>query len=556
MSYLVLARKYRPKTFSEVAGQEASTRTLQGAIAEGRVGHAYLFTGPRGTGKTTSARLFAKALNCEQGPAAEPCGECERCLGLDAGSEADVIEIDAASNTGVDHIRDLRDQAAFAPMRARFKIYIVDEVHMLSKAAFNALLKTLEEPPAHVKFLFATTELHKVPDTIRSRCQILRLSPLPEATIAAKLDEVFELEGVEAEEGVSAELARRARGGMRDALSLADQLLAAAGDRPGLEDCRRLAAEGSADSMAAVVECLLAEDRPGLLAALPATQGVEAEFLGGLLDHLRACLLGALLGEGAPVMPPGADDGATRESWAARGKAIGARRLETWLTELLAARERMRLLPSHARLILEVTLLDLCRSESSLSLDEIAARLAALEAQLGGGGRGAAPAELSPTPRPAAGSSAPAQGSGRAPGQTPGRAPGRAPAGPGGPDPSRAPIAPEAPLVRTNSVADAWRGFLEALEGLAPSLHAVVAKRGRLAEFQGGAATIKLRALLDEERLLLESKRNQKTCSRAFTQAMGRKIEVAFDDASAARPGADDPFTEEVRDLFQGRIEE
>ncbi|MEE8469077.1 MAG: AAA family ATPase, partial [Planctomycetota bacterium] len=146
MSYLVLARKYRPRTFSEVVGQEDVTRLLQGAITEQRVGHAYLLTGPRGTGKTTSARLFAKALNCEQGPAVEPCGTCERCQSLDAGSEADVLEIDAASNTGVDHVRDLRDQASYVPLRARFKIFIIDEVHMLSKPAFNALLKTLEEP--------------------------------------------------------------------------------------------------------------------------------------------------------------------------------------------------------------------------------------------------------------------------------------------------------------------------------------------------------------------------------------------------------------------------
>src|SRR6185436_7056896 len=236
MSYLVLARKYRPRTFSEVAGQELITRTLQGAIRESRIGPAYLFTGPRGNGKTTSARNFAKALNCELGPTPEPCGTCERCLAVDSGSDVDVVEIDAASNTGVENIRDLREHAAYTPMRARFKVFIIDEVHMLSKGAFNALLKTLEEPPPHVKFLFATTELNKVPDTILSRCQVLRLSLFSESAIAQRLSEILEREAVRPAAGVVEGLARLAHGSMRDALSLTDQLLALAGNEPKPED--------------------------------------------------------------------------------------------------------------------------------------------------------------------------------------------------------------------------------------------------------------------------------------------------------------------------------
>ena len=187
MSAEVWYRKWRPRAFADLAGQDAVVRTLTNAVKSGKFAHAYLFSGPRGTGKTTAARIFAKALNCERGPAPDPCGECERCRAIDAGNDVDVIEIDAASNTSVENVRDLREQVAYVPMNARFKVYIIDEVHMLSKAAFNALLKTLEEPPPHVKFLFATTEPEKVPDTIISRCQLLRLGLFSEEEIAARL---------------------------------------------------------------------------------------------------------------------------------------------------------------------------------------------------------------------------------------------------------------------------------------------------------------------------------------------------------------------------------
>ncbi|MCB9914407.1 MAG: DNA polymerase III subunit gamma/tau [Planctomycetes bacterium] len=390
MSYLVLARKYRPRRFADVVGQEVVTRTLQGAIAEGRIGHAYLFSGPRGTGKTTTARIFAKALNCERGPAAEPCGECERCKAADSGAEADLIEIDAASHTGVDDVRELRDQAAYVPLSARYKVFLVDEVHMLSKSAFNALLKTLEEPPAHVKFLFATTELHKLPDTIVSRCQVLKLSALSEERIAGRLDEVFAAEGVAAEPGVSAGLARRARGGMRDALSLADQLLALVGARPALDDLARLSAGVDRAGVGALAHALAERDRPGVLAALGAFEGGEPEVLGALLQYLRSALLAAHCGEESPLFDAAPEQ---RAELAALARDLGPERLELVLGELLLMRDQMRLLPGEARLILELGLLELARPELTLPLDELARRLEALEARLAGG---APPARSAP----------------------------------------------------------------------------------------------------------------------------------------------------------------
>ena len=226
MDYLVLARKYRPQAFEEVVGQESVTTTLRNALASGRVAHAYLFSGPRGVGKTTTARILAKALNCEQsdGPTPSPCHQCGSCRGIANGDDIDVIEIDAASNTGVDDIRTLRDNVRYAPARARFKVYIVDEVHMLSRSAFNAFLKTLEEPPPHVKFIFCTTEPHRLPDTIHSRCQRFDFRRISTDDIVRRLEQICTAEGVEAGHAALRLIARSSKGGMRDSETLLDQL--------------------------------------------------------------------------------------------------------------------------------------------------------------------------------------------------------------------------------------------------------------------------------------------------------------------------------------------
>jgi DNA polymerase-3 subunit gamma/tau len=231
MPYQVLARKYRPQTFDEVVGQVHVTETLKNAIAKNRLHHAYLFTGVRGTGKTSLARIFAKSLNCEQGPTPQPCNACASCMGITKGNSLDVIEIDGASNTGVDDVRELREQVKYMPAAGRYKVYIIDEVHMLSTSAFNALLKTLEEPPAHVIFLFATTEAHKIPITILSRCQRFDLRRLSQQQIRERLQSICEREKVAADPLSLDLLARYAEGSMRDGQSLLDMAIGICGEK-------------------------------------------------------------------------------------------------------------------------------------------------------------------------------------------------------------------------------------------------------------------------------------------------------------------------------------
>lgn len=545
MSYLVLARKYRPRTFSEVTGQEVVTGTLRGAIDEGRVAHAYLFCGPRGTGKTTTARLFAKALNCEQGPTADPCGTCDRCLAADAGNEADVIEIDAASHTGVDNVRDLRDRAGYAPMSARHKIYIIDEVHMLSKAAFNALLKTLEEPPPHVKFLFATTEPHKVLDTILSRCQVLKLSALSEEDIARRLDEVFALEGIQAEPGVSAAIARRARGGMRDALSLADQLLALVGDSPTVEDTSRLSAGIDREGLERLVAALAAADRPAVLGELAEVGGGESELIEALLLHLRGCLLVAHCGQDTPLTDGEPEE---RESMRRTAEALGADRLELWMEELLHAREQIRLLPGQARHALELCLLRLARPEAQVPVAELAERLLALEGRLAAGGVALAPP---PSAAPAPRADTPPQPQAQEPPREV-------------PRPSPAPAAQAAPARKRSSFegtvrssqTEAWSRFLEELQGRAAALAEVIQGQGRLVDLGQEVAVVRFDRLRQADRPLIEDARNQRLCSQVLAKLLGRPMEVRFEDGASVRPGAEDEFTRKVAETFNGRVED
>lgn len=260
MAYLVLARKWRPQTFDEIVGQEHVTITLKRSIIQGRIGHAYLFTGIRGVGKTSVARILAKALNCEQGPTPDPCNKCRPCTEITLGASIDVQEIDGASNRGIDNVRELREGVAFAPARDRYKVYIIDEVHMLTQEAFNALLKTLEEPPSHVVFIFATTEAHKVPATIASRCQVFDFKRIPLPMLVDRLRLIANSEGIEASEDAIRLIAREADGSLRDACSILDQVASFCEGRLDVQDVAQVLQTGDMAAAKQALSALLNHD--------------------------------------------------------------------------------------------------------------------------------------------------------------------------------------------------------------------------------------------------------------------------------------------------------
>jgi len=289
MSYQVLARKWRPRKFVELVGQEHVVRALTNALDTGRMHHAYLFTGTRGVGKTTIARIFAKSLNCERGESADPCGECAVCTAVDAGRFVDLLEIDAASNTGVDDVREVIENAQYAPARGRFKVYLVDEVHMLSKPAFNALLKTLEEPPPHVKFLLATTDPQKLPVTVLSRCLKFNLKRLLPEQISGQMRHILEAEKIAYEDAAIGELARGADGSLRDGLSLLDQAIAYGGGVLRADDVRAMLGSVARGQVLGVLDALAQGDGAQLMAECERIASYSPDF-GGVLDDLAAAL--------------------------------------------------------------------------------------------------------------------------------------------------------------------------------------------------------------------------------------------------------------------------
>ena len=416
MTYQVLARRLRPQRFADVVGQEHVTRTLQAAITAGRVAHAFLFAGPRGVGKTTTARILAKALNCERGPAPEPCNACSTCQEVADGIAFDVLEIDGASHTQVEKMRDLMETVAHRPIKSRFKIYVIDEVHMLSSHSFNALLKTLEEPPPHAKFILATTDPHKVLPTVLSRCQRYDLRRIGLGPLTAELRRVVEREGVALPEATLALVAREAEGSLRDAQSLLEQVLAAGEGTPDQATARALLGAADRALVVTVADAVLAGDAAACLRQLATLHehGYDAQrFCRDLLEHVRHVAVLAATGDATLVADLPEAERAAVQAQAGRRSGDELQRIFGFLLE---ADETLGspLRSIDPQLVLEMSVLRVATLPPLLPVDEILARLDAIA--------GAAPAGSGPAAPPRS----------QQAGAPPGRAGGAAPAGAAG----------------------------------------------------------------------------------------------------------------------------
>ena len=381
--YQALYRKWRPKTFADVVGQEHITETLQRQVAEGRLSHAYLFTGTRGTGKTTCAKILARAVNCEHPENGNPCNRCPSCLGIESGRLLDVVELDAASNNGVDSVRALRDEAIYSPAQVKKRVYIVDEVHMLSTPAFNALLKILEEPPEHLMFILATTELHKVPATILSRCQRFSFRRIQPKDIVGRLNYIAGQENIDLKEDGAALLARLSDGALRDALSLLDQCAAAGGaiDANAVLDALGLA--GNVQT-AQLMSLILTRDARGALELLGKLYDGGKDVgavLGELSTLSRELLISATAGEGGESLLSGAYDAATLQNLRAQGTSARFIQLCTILQETAAQLQ----FSVNRRTDAELCILKLCDETLSGDLAALGARIARLEEQIAAG---------------------------------------------------------------------------------------------------------------------------------------------------------------------------
>lgn len=385
--YTVLARRFRPQTFADVVGQQHVAQALQNAIRSGRVAHAYLFTGARGVGKTSMARILAKALNCPNAVDAVPCHECDICQAIAAGNDMDVMEIDGASNRGIDDIRTLRSNVNIKSMRSQYKLYIIDEVHMLTKEAFNALLKTLEEPPPNVKFIFCTTEPNKVPETILSRCQRFDFSTIATANILGRLSEIAEAEQVDVEPAALELVARRAAGSMRDSQSLLDQLLAFGGEQITAADVHRLFGTAADERLISLVDALIQRRRDSLLAQLDAAlvEGVQLDELINQLIHFIRDLMVIASGANSVTLMGVADE--NRPQLERQAKAWGLATILAALQILAETKSRM-FRASHSRALAE---LGLIRISMLAELDDLREAIEELRSGRGMGATGQSP---------------------------------------------------------------------------------------------------------------------------------------------------------------------
>jgi DNA polymerase-3 subunit gamma/tau len=502
MSYQVLARKWRPRRFAELVGQEHVVRALTNALDSGRMHHAYLFTGTRGVGKTTIARIFAKSLNCERGESADPCGECAVCTAVDAGRFVDLLEIDAASNTGVDDVREVIENAQYAPSRGRFKVYLVDEVHMLSKPAFNALLKTLEEPPPHVKFLLATTDPQKLPVTVLSRCLKFNLKRLLPEQISGQMRHILAAEGIEYEDEAIGELAHGADGSLRDGLSLLDQAIAYGGGALRAADVRAMLGSVERGQVLGVLEALAAGDGATLMAEAERIASFSPDF-GGVLDDLATVLHRIQLIQ----LVPGYREEESDAGLADVASRVAPEDVQLYYQIATTSRRELPMAPD-ARIGFEMALLRMFAFRPADGGQAAAAPVARAPAPAA---RPAAPAQPAPAPaasRPSASAPAPSR---PAP-------PAAAPA----PAPAPAPAAPPRPIsVGADGLPD-WHDIVERANLRGPI--GQLAQNCSLREIDGEGMVLALQP--QHMHLAVEPLTSQ--MEEKVSQALGRRVRFRF----------------------------
>jgi len=539
-SYTVLARRYRPLSFDEVVGQENVSRTLKNAIAEKRVGHAYLFCGPRGVGKTSMARLFAKALNCAKGPTETPCNACEVCVAVHEGTDTDVIEMDAASNRSVDDARSLREGVRYAPLRARSKVYIIDEAHMLTREAFNTLLKTLEEPPPHVKFIFATTEVHKLPDTIVSRCQRYDFRRITSTDIVRRLRQVADGEKIKIDDAVLAAVARSSHGGMRDAESLLDQLISFKAKGLTEEDVAAVIGEARGTHVADLLGAIRGGDAAKVFSTLAAifASGVDvAAFTDQLLERFRALLAVKAVGKNADIIDLPEADLIEAEKQAAD---LTLEALLYFIQLTLEAKRRIKE-GANARIVLEVTLVKMSRSSDLVTLSEALRGTAVAAPAPATVVRAPAAVPRAPAVEPAADADEPVPLAAAAPA-------------------AAAPF--EGPPRSLEEAQGAWARVLASVKAKNNVVAAAMLKEARVTRFSGDELGITLPAALKFSVVRLEDPKNKKTLEEAVQTVFGRKLFVKIgSEAGAAgpapRPAAPtdtsaDPGVKKILEAFGG----
>jgi len=538
VTYQVLARKWRPQAFAGVVGQDAVTRTLQNALASGRVAHAYLFTGPRGVGKTTTARLLAKALACTARSGSEACGACPSCLDFVSGAPVDVMEIDAASNTSIDDIRTLRENVKYAPARGRFKVYIVDEVHMLSGAAFNAFLKTLEEPPAHVVFVLATTDPRKIPATVLSRCQRFDFRPIPPEQLTASLTEILTKEGVRFDPAALPLLVRAAEGSLRDALSLLDTAIAYGGGALDEASVARLLGASSPVHVRDFLRALLAQDGAAALEAIDRAAR-DGEDLGWLCREVIEAARRALVVKVAPAatfadLAP-AEQAALREMV----EPVTQDELVYLLRAFLDADAEMRRSP-HPRVELEIAAVRAARRPRPEAIDSLIAKIDEAASRLRATPAmpvkpaAAQPSLLEASPRP----SAPVSGS-------------------SGPSPAAVerPASPSDPLSEAPApdLSQSWARAVEEILKKKALLGSVV-QHAVPQRLDGGVLTVGLVASAFHREMLGE-RSNREIITQAVQQHIpgARRVEIS---AAAGAPGGalNHPAVQAAVATFQGEV--